>query len=149
MLGFMKGADSPQTDYFKWQMDQCKEVKIKPLNEVLPVELFNCIRRDKIHKKGCYQSAYSIVTDSYNSDLRYVEGFGKLHGVDIQHAWVKYKDEYFDPIAWFIFNESTMILEEYDSIIELTWDELNKIVLKTRVYGPNIREYYNMFVINK
>lgn len=149
ILELFEDTNNPQAEYFKWQLSQCKKVKIEPLDEVLPVELFNMIKLDRIHKKGCYQAAYSLVDNLHSDDLKYVEGFGLLHGISIQHAWVKYKDKYFDPIAFFIFNEKNMILEEYNSIIELDVYQLYEIVTKTKVYGPNIAKYYEMNVLKK
>ena len=47
-------------------------------------------------KKECFNNCYRYLMDTYQSGSTYILGYVLIHGVPIEHAWVKTADGYYD-----------------------------------------------------
>lgn len=73
----------------------------------------------KSKSKQCFDNAYAYVIN--NPESSYVVGYVTVHGVPIEHAWIKSNEKYFD-ITFRPADEN-----EYYSLFELSFDKLLEV----------------------
>ncbi len=80
---------------------------------------------EKKHKrsepKQCFNNSYRYILHNNNHAI-YVLGYTFIHGIPIEHAWIKENNTYYDVTL----DPDTM--EGYASVLELTFEEVSKYV---------------------
>lgn len=125
-----------QGEFFQWQVDNAKEIKISPT----PKD----VKKGNPIIKECWRNSFKVVSENYNKDILYVEGFVKMVGIDvpIEHAWNKMGDIYFD-----VTSEIRGVkYEEYISIIELDTDKIWEYADKSKHYGSYLRTHFEKLI---
>ena len=121
-----------QGKFFKWQADSAKEIKISPTPKDID-------KQEPILKQ-CWRNSFKVVIENYGKDIIYVEGFVKMHGINlpIEHAWNRIGDIYFD-----VTSEIRGVkYEEYISVIELNEEQIWEYADKTGHYGSYLRNHF-------
>lgn len=66
----------------------------------LDVNVKHVIVKVKSHarseKKQCYNNSWRYIQDNYKEDAQYILGYVIVHGIPIEHAWVKVGGQHFD-----------------------------------------------------
>lgn len=71
------------TDFLAFSTSQLKNLTV----EIAPVNV-KSIDYDRAQLKQCFNNAYRYISDS-GQDLVYVLGYILVHGVSIEHAWIR------------------------------------------------------------
>lgn len=121
--------------YWEHVRRTCKTVEVKHIADVLTQEAINqIIDRAMPRLKECFRNAYQIAEIG---GYEYVEGLVNVCGLPIEHAWNKTTDgRYFDATFDLLGLEPG---EEYTSLYEVTWKDISRLSLQSRVFGgyPN------------
>jgi len=131
-------------EYYEWLIGRAIVNELTNMESIFTKEELDIFKKYKIEKKACFQNAYKLVTHNPKR-ITYIEGILMYGGVQIEHAWCKIDDKYFDPTAYYCFGKTTLG-DEYNEIIELNDMDLYKFSALTGVYGPYIVEYYQEII---
>lgn len=82
-------------------------------------------------KKECYNNSWRYIQDNYKEKAKYILGYVFVHGVPIEHAWVKVGSQHFD-VTLDDAEKST-----YYQVIEVPDDLLSEYVDKSH-YAPDL-----------
>lgn len=142
----LKIASGKQKEWFEWQNNNAKEIKITPIEEVFKIhpEIKSYIdaMKSSFKIKECYRTSTLVAHDV--PAVKYVEGFVFFHGIPIEHAWNKIGDIYFDVTSDIVLKKHTdkSFGEEYDSVVELDSSTVMEHSFKTELYGELMREEF-------
>jgi hypothetical protein len=56
----------------------------------------NYLEFDRSEPKDCYNNAFRFISDNWSHDITYILGYTLVHGIPIQHAWVKVDGQHLD-----------------------------------------------------
>lgn len=136
--------------YNAWLLDNMQSIEMNKfsslINEVPSLESY--LRHNNVCQVGeCFVNSGRLST-SFPSDFIYCEGYFFLQdvGIPFEHAWIKYKDKYYDPT--FSVYEGDNDVRGYILIREFSNDELLNVMITKKCYGPYLKDSFNNLYSN-
>lgn len=134
-----------QKEYLEAQKKMSKPVEIKSINDILPKDQVEKIKRLGLEVKQCYYNAYKISTTF--PEIRYVEGLAFIHGIPIDHVWNELNGEHFDATEELVLKNK--LLSDHVEILNLDNLELVRYAVETETSGPYFRLWFEEQQQNK
>ena len=90
--------------------------------------------------KQCFNNSYKYILHT-NPNAIYVLGYSFIHGIPIEHAWIKENDTYYDVTL------DPQSMQGYIKVLELSFNDVVEYV-DSKQYAPSLYDL-NRFYVDK
>jgi hypothetical protein len=136
--------------YNNWLLSNMKSIEMDKFSDLareVP-RLDSYLKHNNVCQVGkCFVNSGKLST-SFPNEFIYCEGYFFVRDVPIpfEHAWIKYKDKYYDPTFSIYGNDDNVtgyiLIREFDS------DELLYLMVTKRCNGPYLENIFNKMYSN-
>jgi hypothetical protein len=134
-----------QKEYMEWKLKHAKLISTfthtDEIRQQYPA-IDRFLKHFKPVVKECYRNASRMAVDV--PGIEYVEGSISLRDlpIEIEHAWNKVGDQYFDIMSDNCWDERSMPTSEYVSFVELNDEALDECMLEDGMYGECVKKTF-------